>query len=233
MFRFSSKINVSLGLAFFIFLATTPVNAYYSNDPQGEMFIQKPFGDLSNCGPLSALMLTKFAHGNKNVKNISDLIDDARMTVQKQEQKDISYRWWTFKDIRKFLKQQQINYSVVDTKDFRYAQSRSLKIVKSLVAGNVIVINIDMNDLKKDSEIGKFYSTTKLFGRWGHFLVLVGYKKVNGQLAYEIHDSYSNKGKNRLFYAKDINEAISKYNKNLLLVKKPNITQENTLSSLL
>jgi len=77
-----------------------------------------------------------------------------------------------------------------------------------------------MNDLPKNAEIGKFYGTTRLFGRWGHFLLVVGYKQVNGQLAYEIHDSYSNKGKNRLFYAKDINRAITRYQKKLLIVKR-------------
>ena len=184
------------------------------------MFIQKPFGDTSNCGPLSALMLSKFVNGAKNYTNIRAAIDEARMTVQKQNKKDINYRWWSFKDIKKFLSHQQVSCSEIDTKNFRYAQSKSSKIVNAVVDGNVVVINIDMNDLEKDAEIGKFYGTTKLFGRWGHFLVIVGYKKVNGQLAYEIHDSYSGKGKNRLFYAKDINNAITKYNKKLLLVNK-------------
>jgi len=214
------KLVINTTIVSLLVFSSFSANAYYSNDPQGKIFLKKPFGDTSNCGPLSALMLTQFANENKNVKNIRDAIDKARMTVQKQSKNNISYRWWSFRDIKKFLNQEQVNYSEIDTKNFRYAQSRSAKIVNAIVDGNVVVVNIDMNDLDKDSEIGKFYGTTKLFGKWGHFLVIVGYKKVNGQLAYEIHDSYSNKGKNRLFYAKDINHAITKYNKKLLLVNK-------------
>jgi len=206
-------------------------SAYFSNDPQGKIFLKKPFGDTVNCGPISALMLAKFANENKHIKNINDAIDKARMTVQKQSKKDINYRWWSFRDIKKFLNQEQVNYSEIDTKNFRHAQSRSSKIVNAISNGNVVVVNIDMNDLDKNAEIGKFYGTTRLFGRWGHFLVIVGYKKVNGQLAYEIHDSYSNKGKNRLFYAKDINQAISKYNKKLLLVNKQVRAVQNDIFS--
>ena len=203
-----------------LLIISSSSHAYFSNDPQGKMFIEKPFGDTSNCGPLSALMLSKYVNDDQKITNIRAAIDDARMKVQKQNKDNINYRWWNFKDIKNFLSIQHVAYSEIDTKNFRYAQSRSAKIVKAIVGGNVVVINIDMNDLPKNAEIGKFYGTTKLFGRWGHFLVIVGYKKVNGQLAYEIHDSYSGKGKNRLFYAKDINNAITKYNKKLLLVKK-------------
>lgn len=160
-------------------------------------------------------MLTQFASG-KPIKNASDAIDDARIAVQKDDREDINYRWWSFRDIKKFLNLKKVNYSEIDTKNFRYAQSRSSKVVKAVMAGNAVVVNIDMNDLPKNAEVGKYYGTTRLFGAWGHFLVIVGYKKVNGQLAYEIHDSHSEKGKNRLFYAKDINNAITKYNKKKL-----------------
>lgn len=222
MIQSISKLTSKFLLITSLLLLSSTSSAYFSHDPNGDMFIQKPFGDTSNCGPLSALMLSKFVKGTKDHSNIREAIDDARMSVQQQKKENINYRWWSFKDIKKFLNLQQVGYSEIDTKNFRYAQSRSSKIVKSIADGNVVVINIDMNDLPKNSEIGKFYGTSKLFGRWGHFLVIVGYKKVNGQLAYEIHDSYSEKGKNRLFYAKDINTAITKYNKKLLLVKKQN-----------
>ncbi len=217
--RFSKSYTNGVIVSILLF-ASLSANADYSNDPSGNIFIQKPFADINNCGPLSALMLTKFVDANKEYKNINIAIDDARMAVQDEQRKNISYRWWRFQEIKEYLKKQQVNYSEIDTKNFRFTHSRSAKIVKSIAAGNVIVINVDMNDLEKGSDIGKTYGTTPLFGKWGHFLIIVGYKKVNGQLAYEIHDSYSVKGRNRLFYAKDINNAISKYNKKLLLVKK-------------
>lgn len=218
------RFFTSLLLSSFIFVSI-PANAYFSNDPQGRMFIQKPFGDMNNCGPLSALMLTKFVKPHETYKNLNDEIDKARRTVQVEDE-EINYRWWSFRDIKKFLRHNNVSYSEMDTAHFRYAQSRSSKIVKTLIQGNVVVINIDMNDLPRDSEVGKYYTTTSLFGRWGHFLVIVGYKKVNGQLAYEIHDSHSAKGKNRFFYAKHINHAITKYNKKLLLVNKTSSHQD-------
>ncbi len=204
---------------------------YFSNDPGGEIFVQKPFGDMSNCGPLSAFMLEKYAKGKRNYGDIIDAVDNARMLVQKQEKNDLSYRWWGFRDIKKYLSHNQIQFEELDTQSMRYAQDRSLKIVKSLIAGNVIGINIDMNDLPKDAEIGKYYGTTSLIGKWGHFLVIVGYKKINGELAYEIHDSHSEKGKNRYFYAKQINKAIVKYNKKLLLVNRQQNTYDDVFAS--
>lgn len=207
-----------------VFLLLSSVSAeaylYYSNDPKGNMFVQKPYGDMVNCGPLSALMLTKFADKKTEYKNISGAIDSARMNVQKQEKGDISYRWWSLRDIKKFLSLREVKYKEVDTRNYKGLKNHTKTIVDSIVDGNVVVVNIDMNDLKKNAEIGKFYGTTGLFGRWGHFLVIVGYRTVNSQLAYEIHDSYSEKGKNRLFYAKDINHAISRYNKKILLVRR-------------
>lgn len=194
--------------------------AYYSNDPQGQMFIKRPFADTRNCGPLSAMMLTKFADSSVSFKNINDAIDDARVIVQKQKRKNINYRWWNFRDIKNYLNHNKVSYKEIPTANVAFSQSRSRKIVGALAQGNAVLINIDMNHLPSDSEIGKFYGTTSLFGPWGHFLVIVGYKLVNGELAYIIHDSYSLKGKNRVFYAKNINKAIGKYNKNLLLVKK-------------
>jgi len=73
--------------------------------------------------------------------------------------------------------------------------------------------------LSLGSGVGKPYFTVP-FITWGHFLVIVGYEEVNGKMAYEVHDSYTKKGKNRLYYVDNINKAISRYNNELIVVAK-------------
>lgn len=85
MIKSFSKISLHVVFTCLLLVLSTSSNAYYSNDPQGKMFIEKPFGDTSNCGPLPALMVSKFVNGNKNYTNIRAAIDEARMSVQKQK----------------------------------------------------------------------------------------------------------------------------------------------------
>lgn len=212
-----------------LLFVNSPSSAY-SNDPNGELFLSRTFLDFSNCGPIAALMLSKFSQSN-NVKekpiSLSKSILSARKIVQKNEKKsgedDVSYRWWRTSDIKRYLDSKKINYSAIDTSSSS-AKERNKQIINELKQGSAVVVNVDMNDLPLGfgSGVGKPYFTFPIFGRWGHFLVIIGYEEINGRTAYEIHDSYSKKGKNRLYYADNISRAIQNYNNELVSVRKNN-----------
>jgi len=76
---------------------------YYSNDPKGNMFLKRPYGDMVNCGPLSALMLKKFSNKSSSFEDIHGAIETTRMDVQEQDKEDLSYRWWSIRDIKSTL----------------------------------------------------------------------------------------------------------------------------------
>jgi hypothetical protein len=210
-----------------LFFVNAPSSAY-SNDPNGELFLSRTFLDFSNCGPIAALMLDKFSQPTfikEKPSSLNDSILAARKIVQKNEKRsdedNVSYRWWRTSDIKRYLESKKIDYSAIDTSSSS-SKERHEKIINELKQGSAVVVNVDMNDLPLGfgSGVGKPYFTFPIFGRWGHFLVIVGYEEINGRTAYEIHDSYSKKGKNRLYYADNINKAIQQYNKELLFVRK-------------
>ena len=60
--------------------------------------------------------------------------------------------------------------------------------------------------------------------------MIVGYKEVNGKMAFEIHDSYSKNGKNRMFYANNIVKSINSYNPEVIFVKNTK-TMDNLWAS--
>jgi len=120
--------------------ASAEAYLYYSNDPNGSMFLKRSFGDMVNCGPLSALMLTKFADKNTSYDNVNGAIERARISVQGQDKDDLSYRWWSIRDIKKFLNLQGISFFEVDTQHFKGLENHSKSIVDSITAGNVLIL---------------------------------------------------------------------------------------------
>jgi hypothetical protein len=86
-----------------------------------------------------------------------------------------------------------------------------------------MIINVNMNDLPRQNgttNIGKPYMTFPIPGGWGHFLVIVGYQYNDNKLVFQIHDSVSNKGKNRLFYAANIVHAVKRYSPEIIVINK-------------
>ena len=202
-----------------LMLASSPSSAY-SNDPNGDMFISRSSFDFSNCGPITALMLSKLVKPETTIDSMSDSIDSARRVVQTNDGESINYRWWRNGDIKNYLKREKIGHNAIDTKGLTNTK-RQERIINAINKGETVVINVNMNHLPLSlgSGVGKPYFTVP-FITWGHFLVIVGYEEVNGKMAYEVHDSYTKKGKNRLYYVDNINKAISRYNNELIVVAK-------------
>lgn len=207
-------------IAIIYFVLTSVSTQAYSNDPNGEIFISRSFADFSNCGPIAALMLSKFSESDDKSKSLSESIKVARKIVQKNEMGDVTNRWWKTRDIKNYLKHQNIKYKTIDQRGKLTSEARQNLIINEINQGSVVVLNVNMNNIPTGDRFGKPYITSRILGSWGHFLIVVGYKKINGRLAYEIHDSFSSQGGNRLFYADHINKAIGIYNRELLFITK-------------
>lgn len=204
-------------------LCITNVSHALSNDPLGKHFLQKPAGDLSNCGPISALMARQYGQANYKVVNLASSIRNARGGGSHQDLDDDSFptvssnggRWWKMSDIKAYFNKHQVAYKP------QLVSNNPADIVNALKNNQIVVINLNMNDIPRGTgNIGKPYFTFPIPGGWGHYLVVVGFDYVNGELVFEAHDSFRRTGKNRQFYAKHIMRAVKRYYPEVLLVKK-------------
>jgi hypothetical protein len=205
---FRTKL-ILIPLFFFLLISTGYAK---SNDPFGDIYIAKKFGDLSNCGPIAALMLSKYIKKELPTEGLYSNIKYARKSVQSNVD---SFRWWRMSDIKKYFSHENIKHTSLIVRD-------SETIKDELDKNGIVVINVNMNNLSRGGDIGKPYFTFPIPGGWGHFLVIVGYKEVNNKLVFEIHDSFVKKGNNRSYFADDILYALKRYNPEILVVKKDN-----------
>jgi len=212
---------VSLSLCLFFI---TPSFAK-SIDPYGDIYISKSWGDLSNCGPIAALMVSKFTQGKMPKNNLRSNIRKVRQSVQRDIE---SNRWWRMSDIKSYFSLKNIKYTSerADRNDL-YDTSN---ITDHLDNNDVVIVNVNMNNLSMGRKIGKPYFTFPIPGGWGHYLVIVGYKYIDDKLVYEVHDSYSKKGKNRAYYAKDIVSAIKRYNPEVVVAHQTNNKFDNLMA---
>jgi len=196
----------------FLLLSLIPLNlaSAQSVDPFGDIYITKEPGDLSNCGPIAALMLSKFSKRTTLSDDLSKNIQYARRSTQK---KPTSNRWWRMSDINKFLTQEDISH--------HFLKSQNKYTIKNQLDKNdAVVINVNMNNLSRGKSIGKPYFTFPIPGGWGHFLVIVGYKQIGNKLVYEAHDSFIKGGNNRFYDADEIQFALERYNPQILVVQR-------------
>ena len=116
-------------------------------------------------------------------------------------------------DIKKFFTQEGIKH--------RLLQSQNKYTIKNQLDENgAVIINVNMNNLSRGKTIGKPYFTFPFPGGWGHFLVVVGYEKIGNKLMYEVHDSFIKGGNNRLYDADEIQNALQRYNPQMLVVQR-------------
>lgn len=215
---FTNKWLISAVLS----LCVTSISHALSNDPLGKHFLQKPAGDLSNCGPISALMARQYSQSNYKVVNLAESIRDARGKSRQDIEDDFfsssssGGRWWKMSDIKGYFNKHRVAYKP------KLVSNNPAEIVNALKNNQIVIINLNMNDLPRGTRsIGKPYFTFPIPGGWGHYLVIIGFDYVDGELVFEAHDSFRRTGKNRQFYAKNIMRAVKRYYPEVLLVNKP------------
>ncbi len=170
------------------------------NDAKNEWYLDQantgPHSAL-NCGPTSVTMAIKWVDSL-----FSGTPADARQMFRS------AGGWWYTGDIIGYLNHYSVNNYVI-------ALSGMNDLVMELDKGNIAILCLDMYYLRYEIKgrwhVDKFYRTDG--SGWGHFLVVKGYKMVDGKLLLEAYDPYcfgktysdgSPKGKNRYYRGEDI-----------------------------
>jgi hypothetical protein len=148
-----------------------------------------------NCGPAVTTMAIRWADPDFSKNPV-----DARNVIPENG------GWWYTPDIDNYLNLDNINHIIV-----QFNSSTANDIVKNSIDNNNLLIlcldmfYVDYNPLATQ-HTNKFYGTAAK--DWGHFLLVKGYKQVDGKLYYEIYDPYTNhetyqdnspKGKDRYY----------------------------------
>lgn len=171
----NNNYSISWGLGHFI-------NKTKNNNRDYNWYIdQSTSGNFAsvNCGPASVTMAIKWAD-----PAFTKTALDARMTYE------VSGGWWFTNDIDAYLNDNNISHAIIGLSINKDSSGQILS--HQLDHQQVIILCLDMNYVRSVSDqerrVDKFYPTTP---GWGHFIVLKGYKIVDGDLFFEAYDPYS------------------------------------------
>jgi hypothetical protein len=156
-----------------------------------------------NCGPAVSSMAIKWADST-----FTKTPSDARLTITEN-----GGDWYT-SDITAYLSMYQVNSTIVS-----FTSAGADEVIRnSIDHNNTVILCLDMfyalyNPINYQ-HTNKFYFTNA--PAWGHFLLVKGYKQVDGKLYYEIYDPYTDhnqyngglpKGKDRYYLNTTITDA--------------------------
>jgi len=163
----------------------------------------------NNCGPASTTMAAKWSN-----QTFSKTPVDARAAYRPEG------GWWYTSDIDKYLKDNTIPHFFIGLSS-TFTGTQEI-ITSKLDEGYIIILCLDMYYVRAEGNtnhrVDKFYMANT--SGWGHFIVVKGYKTVDGQFFYEAYDPYSLgkvysdgvlKGRNRHYRSSDIFDATSKW----------------------
>lgn len=190
----------------------------FSNDVGYEWYFDQRYtGEFSsiNCGPTSVTIAAKWA-----LKDFSKSPEDARNTYRA-----LGGSWYT-SDMVAYLSDHQISNHIVELEDMR-------SMITEIDAGNIFILCLDMFYVSynpdKNFRFGRFFTSTS--SGTGHFIVVKGYKIVDGITYFEVYDPLSNgrrysdgtpKGKNRYYTSEDLDMATNEWWDYAIVVSKNN-----------
>jgi hypothetical protein len=193
----NNDYSISWGLGHFM-------NRSISDDRSYGWYIdQATSGEFAsvNCGPASVTMAIRWADSGFTKTAL-----DARKTFQ------TSGGWWFTTDINAYLNMYSISHAIIGLSE--QADSTQSILIRQLDHHQIIILCLDMNYVRSasisDFRADKFYPTTP---GWGHFIVLKGYQKVDGEIFFEAYDPFSFgltnsdqtlKGMNRFYRYEDL-----------------------------
>ena len=163
----------------------------------------------NNCGPSCAVMSLYFQKGY-----------DKAVTAETARNTRVNDGgWWFTNDVSDFLKDSGVKHRM---KFYKNPDS----LLKPLREGKICIICIDSSTLRynpdANSHFNKYYT-----GGGGHFIVVNGYKVVDGRLYYIVNDpnSWGMKyadgsymGKDRYYDAIDIDKTVRQWSKEYYVV---------------
>lgn len=166
-----------------------------------------------NCGPTSVTMAVWWADQTSTITPF-----DARNTYRPDG------GWWYTSDIVSYLDDNGI------TNDYFNYDNSTTALKSKVDAGNIVILCLDMYYIRSEANskyrIDKFYNTSS--PEWGHFIVIKGYREVDGILFFEAYDPYSInnkyadgtfKGRNRYYRSSDLFTATQNWWKYMIVVQ--------------
>jgi hypothetical protein len=193
----NNDYSIPWGLGHFIHREVSNNKAYNWYIDQGTS------GDyaLVNCGPASVTMAIKWADSS-----FSKTALQARQTYHPEG------GWWFTTDIDNYLSNNNTTHAIISL-NINADSTRDL-IIRQLDHQQIIILCLDMDYVRltgrDDYRVDKFYQTSP---GWGHFIVLKGYRKIDGKTYFEAYDPYSFgfsntdhslKGQNRYYRYEDL-----------------------------
>ena len=156
-------------------------------------------GDI-NCGPTSVTMAIKWADSTN-----TSTVTEARLAFRS------GCGTWSTNYVADYLNQNEIPYQWIPLPDSASQMRNSFK--DQLDSGRILIIELIMSAVRQssaspNSRVDKFYD-----GGFDHFIILKGYKQVDGELFFEVYDpwdlgqSYKDgtpMGENRYYRYEDI-----------------------------
>jgi hypothetical protein len=159
-----------------------------------------------NCGPASVTMAIRWS--------------DSSFTHTAADARAFAYNsggWWYTSDIDSYLQTNNIPFATVSLA--ADAMTTGQILAQEIDNGQIVICCIDMNYVRAAASynfhVDKFYATTP---GWGHFFVVKGYQRIDGQLFFQIYDPYSYgltnsdgtiRGKDRFYRFSDVAAATS------------------------
>lgn len=183
------------------------------SDPSGFYMQQQHSGPNSadNCGPACSAMALRWAYPNSRIT-----VEDARNETPLSEID--GGVWWYPRDIYNFLNNHGVwayYWNFWDTSFDYYIQT----VCEKLDEGNIAISCLKMSNVSQQTAASKEYRTHKYYaGSNGHFLLIKGYRVVNGVTWFEVHDPWgldmvysdgSPVGANRYYLAREVATSIN------------------------
>lgn len=210
-------LSFILALMIIIPMLSTNTNAYtkdkdVSNNRSYNWYMDQgdtgKYADI-NCGPTSLAMILKWKDKSST--------ETGRSLRNWNENNGT---WWSTTIIQNYLSRKGISYS-----GYRYSEYTLKNAIKN---GSIALVCLDMsmitrNNSEKSSNIGRFYD-----GVTGHFIIVKGYKYIDGELYFEVYDpfsmgkTYSNgqpMGKDRLYKASELGRSVNYWWKTIYTVR--------------
>jgi len=157
-----------------------------------------------NCGPTVVTMASKWAN-----QAFSKTPLDARNTYRPNG------GWWYNEDIFNYLNDNSVNHYTIALTDINLLKEK-------IETGSIVILCLDMYYTEYQSadsyHVNKFYNTSA--SGWGHYIIIKGYKEVDGATFFEAYDPYSLgreysdnslKGKDRYYNANGLNNATDRW----------------------
>jgi len=177
---------------------------YKSNNRNYNWYIDQKYTGVyanENCGPSSAVMAALFQDSTFDISAA-----DARKSNLRGGE------WWYTSDISNFFDDHDIEYSV-DGYDGYY------ELKEVVDQGDIALLCMNTSyistNYKQDEQTGRFYSYSS-----GHFLIVKGYKKIDGEFYFEVYDPNNwgktqtdgrPKGMDRYYSASELSESINNW----------------------